>query len=149
MDNPHMMVPASDERVAQLALIEAMRVQNDQSSRMAAAVEKIGDQVTHMAQDLAVLKAQDVKNEMALIRQAITAAMQASEAKIDAQEAQWRAADLATKERIDRLLADSQGDRKNLWVAIEHIKGKLIPIVAAATMIGAAVLAWTMEKVLK
>lgn len=143
------MVPASDADISQLSQIQAMRMLSDQNARMAAGMDKIADALSEVAKDIAVLKSHDYKHEMELTRQAFSAALTANDAKIEAARAEWRADSAARDTRMEKLLEASLTDRRNLWLAIENIKGRIVPIVAAGTVVCAGVIAFVMERVLK
>lgn len=128
------MVPVSDADVGRMAIIEAMRVQSDHTARIANSVEKVSDQVTEMAKDIAVLKAQDYQRDIDVVI----------------------ARQVLVDERIANLLAASLEDRKNLWLAVEVLKGesasmkaRTLPIFGGLAMAGAAVIAFIMERLLK
>ena len=122
------MTPTPDADIARLALIEATRSQGDAIARMATGMDKLGDSFTQMAQDVAVLKSQDVKNEMALIRQTIDLAMKSHDAKVEASEKAWREQVAGMEVRFNGLIKESQDDRRRLWIENEAIKGKLLPL---------------------
>lgn len=128
-----LMVPAHDADVAQLALIEAMRMSNDKIDRIASAVEKLNDKFDEVVKDTAVLKAQDHQKTI--------------DAMIERQT--------STENRIADLLSKSLEDRKNLWLAVEarkaeitNVRDKVLPILALGTTITAAVVAVIVKQVL-
>lgn len=139
------MLPVSDSDVGQLALIQALRMSTEQNARVANNVEKMGDQLTQVAKDVAILKSHDYKHELEVVRQAFNAASAASDAKIEAVVAQWRADNAARDKRIeDLLLADNS--RKG---EIQNLKDRVLPLFGLLAAAGAALVAFLMDKVLK
>lgn len=150
------MIPVSDSDVGQLALIQALRMSTEQNTRVANSVEKMGDQLTQVARDVAILKSHDYKHELELVRQAFAASSSAGDAKLEAATAQWRADSAARDRRIEELLSKSLEERGRMWTAIEtrkgeiqNLKDRVLPIFGLLATASAAIVAFMMDKVLK
>lgn len=144
--SPHneIMTPASEADVQGMATIHAMRMMTDAQSRLALSVEKVAQTVQRVSEDVAVLKSQDVRAEIALAMAATT------ELRRD-----WTNDCKERDTRIVELLQESLDDRRKLWVAVTSLDGKLatltarvIPLITVGSLIMAAIVAYIMDKVL-